>query len=112
MTWLSRGLHEALRAYITDGASPALAIRAAVYEFTEPTVLAAFAQAHAAGADVRIVYHAKGKEGIANEAAIQAANLDRSMLIPRTHPVIAHNKFILRADRNDGAGGRRRAGHT
>jgi len=103
MAWLSRGLHEALIAFITDGASASLAIRAAIYEFTEPTVLAAFAQAHAAGADVRIVYHAKGKEGIANEAAIQAAvqavHLDRSMLIPRTHPVIAHNKFILRADR-------------
>jgi phosphatidylserine/phosphatidylglycerophosphate/cardiolipin synthase-like enzyme len=107
MTWLSRGLHEALIAYITDGASASVAIRAAVYEFTEPTVLAAFAQAHAAGADVRIVYHAKGDEGAANEVAIQAAveavGFDRSMLIPRTHPVIAHNKFIIRADRADDA---------
>ncbi|MEO7262108.1 MAG: phospholipase D-like domain-containing protein [Jatrophihabitantaceae bacterium] len=103
MTWLSRGLHEALCAFITDGASTASAIRAAVYELTEPTVLAAFAQAHAAGADVRIVYHAKGDQGVTNEAAIQAANLDRSMLIPRTHPVIAHNKFIIRAERADDA---------
>lgn len=99
MTWLSRGLHEALCAFITDGASASLVIRAAVYELTEPTVLAAFAQAHAAGADVRIVYHAKGDQGQLNEAAIQAANLDRSMLIPRTRAQIAHNKFIVRADR-------------
>lgn len=102
MRWLSRGLHEALIAFITDGASASLAIRAAVYELTEPTVLAAFAQAHAAGADVRIVYHAKGDQGQLNEAAIEAAGLDRSMLIPRTRAVIAHNKFIIRADR-DGA---------
>lgn len=107
MTWLSRGLYEALIAFLTDGASDSLALRAAVYEFTEPTVLAAFARAHAAGADVRIVYHADGDQGALNEAAIQqavqTANLDRSILIPRTHAVIAHNKFIVRADR-DGAG--------
>ncbi|HEV2886730.1 MAG TPA: phospholipase D-like domain-containing protein [Jatrophihabitans sp.] len=103
LVWLSRGLHEALMAFIADDASPSLALRAAVYEFTEPGVLAAFAQAHAAGADVRIVYHADGDQGQLNETAIQAAvekvNLDRSILIPRTHAVIAHNKFIVRADR-------------
>jgi hypothetical protein len=107
MTWLSRGLHEALIAFLQDGASASLAIRAAVYELTEPTVLKAFAKAHAAGADVRIVYHADGDQGELNEAAIEDAvrnsNLDRSILIPRTHAVIAHNKFIVRADRN-GAG--------
>ncbi len=99
MRWLSRGLHEALIAYITDGAGPSLALRAAVYQFTEPTVLAAFAQAQAAGADVRIIYHADGDEGQANEAAIQAAGLDGATVIPRTHATIAHNKFIVRADR-------------
>ncbi|MEO7260833.1 MAG: phospholipase D-like domain-containing protein, partial [Jatrophihabitantaceae bacterium] len=102
MTWLSRGLHEALIAFLTDDASPSLAIRAAVYELTEPTVLAAFAQAHAAGADVRVVYHAKGEQGQRNEEAIQSAGLDRSTLIPRTRAVIAHNKFIIRADRRAG----------
>jgi phosphatidylserine/phosphatidylglycerophosphate/cardiolipin synthase-like enzyme len=107
MIWLSRGLDEALIAFITDGASASLAIRAAVYEFTEPTVLAAFAQAHAAGADIQVVYHADGDQGALNETAIQqavqASNLDRSILIPRTHAVIAHNKFLVRADR-DAAG--------
>ncbi|HEX8080934.1 MAG TPA: phospholipase D-like domain-containing protein [Jatrophihabitans sp.] len=108
MKWLSRGLHEALIAFITDDTSPSVAIRAAVYEFTEPTVLAAFAQAHAAGADVRIVYHADGEQGHRNEAAIQAAvqavDFDRSVLIPRTRAQIAHNKFIIRADRRAGRG--------
>jgi len=99
MTWLSRGLHEALIAFITRDASPGLAIRAAVYEFTEPAVLAAFAKAREAGADVRIVFHDKGDQGQANEDAIKQANLDPAMLIKRTHPVIAHNKFIIRCDR-------------
>jgi phosphatidylserine/phosphatidylglycerophosphate/cardiolipin synthase-like enzyme len=101
MTWLSRGLHEALIAFVLKDAGPGSALRAAVYEFTEPTVLAAFAQAQAAGADVRIVYHAKGDQGALNEAAIVAAGLDRSMLIPRTHAVIAHNKFLVRCDRSE-----------
>lgn len=108
MTWLSRGLHEALIAFLTAGASASLAIRAAVYEFTEPSVLAAVAQAHAAGADVRVVYHADGDQGALNETAIQAAveasGLDRSILIPRTRAVIAHNKFIVRADRDEAGG--------
>ncbi len=98
MTWLSRGLHEAMIDFIVGGAAPGLVIRAAAYEFTEPTVLAAFAQAQAAGADVRIVYHAKPDDPQTklNQVAIEAAGLDPSILIARTHPTIAHNKFIVR----------------
>jgi phosphatidylserine/phosphatidylglycerophosphate/cardiolipin synthase-like enzyme len=101
MIWLSRGLQEALTGFITAGAAPQLVIRAAAYEFTEPTVLAAFAQAHAAGADVKIIYHDKPNDpqsGL-NEQAIAAANLDPAILIPRHHTTIAHNKFIVRATR-------------
>lgn len=101
MTWLSRGLHEALLAFITTDTSPQLVIRAAVYEFTEPSVLAAFAQAHAAGADVKIVYHDKAgdDQSTLNEKAIADAHLDPGILIPRRHTTIAHNKFIVRATR-------------
>lgn len=101
MVWLSRGLDEALRSFITKDASPQVAIRAAVYEFTEPTIFAALAEAQAAGADVQIVYHDKGDQGATNDKAISDANLDRAILIPRQHPVIAHNKFIVRCDRDD-----------
>ncbi|HZC61447.1 MAG TPA: phospholipase D-like domain-containing protein [Streptosporangiaceae bacterium] len=101
MTWLSRGLHEALCGFITTAASPQLVVRAAAYEFTEPTVLAAFAQAHAAGADVKIIYHDKPNDpqSALNDQAISAAQLDPGMLIARHHPTIAHNKFIVRATR-------------
>jgi hypothetical protein len=101
MVWLSRGLHEALLDFIVRDASPALTIRAAAYEFTEPTVLAAFGQAKAAGADVQIVYHDKpaDPQSALNETAIAAANLDPSLLIARKHPTIAHNKFIVRGSR-------------
>ena len=99
MTWLSRGLHEALLAFITTDASPQLVLRAAAYEFTEPSVLAAFAQAKAAGADVKIIYHDKpgDTQSTLNEQAIADAHLDPTILIPRHHTTIAHNKFIVRA---------------
>jgi phosphatidylserine/phosphatidylglycerophosphate/cardiolipin synthase-like enzyme len=96
MTWLSRGLQEAMIDFITRDAGPDLVLRAAVYEFTEPSVLAAIAQAAIEGADVKVVYHAKGDQGATNEEAITQAQLDRSLLIPRVHPVIAHNKYMVR----------------
>jgi hypothetical protein len=101
MAWLSRGLQEALLAFITDDASPQLVLRVAAYEFTEPTVLAAFAQAHAAGADIQIVYHDKpgDPQSESNEKAIATAHLEPKILIARHHPTIAHNKFIVRATR-------------
>src|SRR3954453_10414338 len=97
MTWLSRGLHEALLAFITRDASQQLALRAAVYEFTEPSVLAAFSKAKAAGADVKIVYHDKpgDDQSALNEKAIADAHFDPGTLIPRRHTTIAHNKFIV-----------------
>lgn len=101
MTWLSRGLHEAMLSFIVTDASPQLALRATAYEFTEPSVLAAFAQAHAAGADVRIIYHAKpgDNQTALNEQAIATAGLDPRILIARHHATIAHNKFVVRATR-------------
>ncbi|HEX6934587.1 MAG TPA: phospholipase D-like domain-containing protein [Streptosporangiaceae bacterium] len=105
MTWLSRGLDEALLAFIGQAAGPGNALRAAVFEFTEPGALAAFQAAHAAGADVQVVYHAKDDStGTSNEHAISASGIDRAILIPRAHPELAHNKFIVYATRDAGGG--------
>jgi phosphatidylserine/phosphatidylglycerophosphate/cardiolipin synthase-like enzyme len=90
-------LAEAIRAYIGQASSGDFALRAAVYEFTEPSVLAAFRAAHEAGADVRIVYHARQDDstGRGNAQAVQDAGLDASILVERTKAKIAHNKFIV-----------------
>lgn len=96
MTWLSRGLDEALLGYIGQAAAPGTALRAAVYEFTEPGAVAAFQQAHERGGDVQIIYHAKNDDtGTGNEQAISASGISRAILTPRRHPEIAHNKFIV-----------------
>lgn len=105
LAWLSRGLMEALVAFIGQAGSAQFALRAAVYEFTQPDVLAAFRAAHDSGADVKIVYHALADgEGNSNRAAIAAAGLDPGIVIPRTKANIAHNKFIVLCTK-DAAGG-------
>jgi phosphatidylserine/phosphatidylglycerophosphate/cardiolipin synthase-like enzyme len=104
LEWLSRGLIEAIVAFIGQASSSDHALRAAVYEFTEPTVLRAFLAAHEAGADVQIVYHASADEtGDGNRLAIATVGLPESILVPRTHAKIAHNKFIVFGSK-DGAG--------
>ena len=104
LTWLSRGLLEAVVAFIAQATSSGHALRAAVYEFTEPAVLRAFLAAHEAGAEVRIVYHASADEtGDGNRVAIATAGLPDSILIRRTQAKIAHNKFIVLCTKNAGA---------
>ena len=73
MVWLSRGLHEAIVAFIGQANSSQWALRAAVYEFTEPGVLGAFKAAHDQGADVQIVYHAKADSDKADEKTLGEA---------------------------------------
>lgn len=105
LTWLSRGLAEAIRGFIGQATTGGHALRAAVYEFTQPDVLAAFKQAHDNGADVQIVYHAKNDStGDDNREAISKAQLPASILIERTKAPIAHNKFIVFCTK-DAAGG-------
>jgi hypothetical protein len=100
LEWLSRGLDEALKEFIAKASSPEFALRAAVYEFTQPRVLDAFAAADAAGADVRIVFHADGEQGDKNREAIAAAGI--TGLVSERHPqTIAHNKFIVLCERDD-----------
>lgn len=96
MSWLSRGLDEALLGFIGQAAAPGAALRAAVFEFSEPGALAAFQAAHERGADVSIVYHAKDDDtGAGNERAIAGSGIDRAILTPRRNPRLAHNKFIV-----------------
>ncbi len=102
LAWLSRGLDEAILAFIAQASSDRFAIRAAFYEFTQPDVLAACAEAGARGADIDIVYHAAADgTGAGNEKAIDAAGLDRGLLRKRTNAKIAHNKFMVLCSRSD-----------
>lgn len=58
--WLSRGLEEALLRFLAQAEGRGWRLRAAVYEFTHPETIQAFASAVERGVDVKIVRHCKG----------------------------------------------------
>jgi len=94
--WLSRGLEEALLAFIGQAVDSRFALRAAMYEFEYRPVLDAFRIARDAGADVKIVVdNVRGRNTARdNTIAIAAAGIG-DLTIPRTRISIAHNKFIV-----------------
>ena len=57
--WLSRGLEEAMLAFLAKAKDKNYAIRASVYEFTYVPVITGFVEALERGADVQIIHHAK-----------------------------------------------------
>ena len=102
--WLSRGLEEALLAFIGSATGPQFAIRASVYEFNYPMALDAFRAAADRGVDVKIVYDRRGpasndpdrpKVWQVTEPAVTRAGLDPFMIARRTNSAISHNKFVV-----------------
>ena len=96
--WLSRGLEEALLAFIGQASSPRWSLRGALYEFTYAPVLDAFRVASQSGADVQLVVDAVGAPSAepskSNAPAITAAGIG-GLIFPRQHVSIAHNKFVV-----------------
>lgn len=95
--WLSRGLLEALLAFVGRADGPDFALHAAIYEFQWPEALAAFGAAAQVGAHVNVLYHAIGEEESTtrkNRAAIDAAGI-AAICRPRTTGNLMHNKFVV-----------------
>lgn len=99
--WLSRGLYEALVAYI-EGCVPGKdALRIAAYEFAFVPLLKVIKAAVDRGVDIQISYDGRAKKGgnpgKANRDAVQAVGLTAACT-ERTKPktVISHNKFIVK----------------
>jgi phosphatidylserine/phosphatidylglycerophosphate/cardiolipin synthase-like enzyme len=102
MKWLSRGLFEALTAFIGRAAradARDYALRAALYEFKYLPVGKAFAAARKAGADVDIRYEAQAyKED--NEGMIARAKIKGITTPQRSRGGIRHNKFVVLIHKN------------
>jgi phosphatidylserine/phosphatidylglycerophosphate/cardiolipin synthase-like enzyme len=109
LTWLSRGLEEALIAFIGQAKGSGWGLRAAIYELQYAPVLEAFGAAARAGADVKVVFDdidnsepATDKHGpvesqpsTSNLKAIKDAGIE-DLCIPRKNSkYISHNKFIV-----------------
>ncbi|MFL5341387.1 MAG: phospholipase D-like domain-containing protein [Gemmataceae bacterium] len=119
--WLSRGLEEAMFAFIRQAVGPRFGLRAAVYEFSYLPAVAEFAAALETGADVRIIHHAKRtrhqelRRGAAQtvetpddvaraaDAAIRQVGIKqwkntarwKDAFTERIDTTISHNKFIV-----------------
>jgi len=102
MKWLSRGLYEALIAFIGRAKNEHFALRCAFYEFRYLPVAIVLRKVVDAGADVKIVYDAESSYKEENEQTLMRASLLQSDIrIPRTvSEGIRHNKFIVLLEDN------------
>lgn len=99
--WLSRGLYEALVAFVESADPVRESLRVAAYEFAFAPFLTVLKAAVDRGVDIKIVYDGREKDGgapgVPNRAAVAAAGLS-SVSVERTKPKssISHNKFIVK----------------
>ncbi|MFF1780783.1 phospholipase D-like domain-containing protein [Streptomyces virginiae] len=89
--WLSRGLEEALLAFIGTADGDRGQLRAALYEFEYLPVLTAFRVAADTGVDVRLVVF----DHPHNREAVAAAGIEDLVVTWRTRATIPHNKFVV-----------------
>lgn len=97
--WLSRGLEEALLAFIASARDKSFSLRGSFYEFSHTPVIDALALASKRCKDVKLVIdmrvNASGPHA-SNKANVAAAGLTNHV-IPRTASPnsISHNKFLI-----------------
>ena len=98
LRWLSRGLVEALEAFVRRADGKRFALHAAIYEFEYDDVLRVFKAVAANGAKVRIVVDAipRDKRGALEEnaEAIERVGIKR-LTKGRTKGSIMHDKFVV-----------------
>jgi phosphatidylserine/phosphatidylglycerophosphate/cardiolipin synthase-like enzyme len=95
--WLSRGLLEAMVAFIGRADGPKFGLYGAIYEFQWPEALQAIRKAKLNQAKVRILYDdipGDRKPGPKNEEAIGEEHIS-SICKARTVGTIMHNKFLV-----------------
>ncbi len=95
--WLSRGLQEALFAFL-DAARPGDELKVAIYELEEEAVVKRLAAARERGVRVRLVYHARPGDDQTEENELRVASLalpPGDVKARSRVPNISHNKFAL-----------------
>jgi phosphatidylserine/phosphatidylglycerophosphate/cardiolipin synthase-like enzyme len=101
LAWLSRGLEEAILAFMQQAKDESWGLHAAVYEFQKPNLLQGLKDALDRRVDVQVVYHyrhknAKDHTWTENEEAAEKAGLAKVCTKRTQDPgVIMHNKFIV-----------------
>jgi hypothetical protein len=90
--WLSRGLEEALLAFVGQATDDTCELHGAFYEFQLPAVLEAFKVAQAAGATVKLIVDGHNPK---NRQAVTDTEIDGLITRWRMNAVIPHNKFLV-----------------
>lgn len=96
--WLSRGLFEAMLAFIESASDSSYQLRVAAYEFHYEPVLMALKAAKERGVDVKVVFdNRKSSPGEKNDQAVRKVGIS-SICTRResNRSYISHNKFIVR----------------
>lgn len=94
MAWLSRGLFEALVAFIREAKDPSYRLVGALYEVRYAPVLEAMRAAIASGANVNVLYD-QPTYGEKNLAYITGAGLHAHFVPRRGDKSEKHNKFLV-----------------
>ena len=94
MKWLSRGLYEALIAFIDRAKGPAFSLRGAFYEFRYLPVGKALKKAAQAGADVKVLYD-KPSYGPKNRAMVSKAGIKTLCRERSGNKSEKYNKFLV-----------------
>jgi phosphatidylserine/phosphatidylglycerophosphate/cardiolipin synthase-like enzyme len=94
--WLSRGLEEALLAFVRRAQGEEFELYGAVYELEYPSVILALRTAEKSGARVRVIFDAIPGNGPAEEnwEHITEGKI-KSLVVPRTEGTLMHNKFFV-----------------
>ena len=95
--WLSRGLEEALIAFIGEAKGEDYSLRVAAYEFDHVPVIQALYNASQTGADVKIVYD-RSKRGpweSTDNATAKVPGIEKLMIPRSANSSIKHNKYIV-----------------
>ncbi|MCY7422139.1 MAG: phospholipase D-like domain-containing protein [Chitinophagaceae bacterium] len=100
--WLSRGLYEAMTAFITSCKPGKHSLRIAAYEFNYEPFLQVISDTIKAGVDIKIIYDAKGAvPGVKNTALVTKFGLTSNSTKRTVTPsAISHNKFMVKLDKN------------
>jgi phosphatidylserine/phosphatidylglycerophosphate/cardiolipin synthase-like enzyme len=99
--WLSRGLYEAMAAFVESAEPGKHALRIAAYEFRYEPFLQVLKDAIDRGVDIRIIYDArKEKPRDANREAVRNVGLEDACTERTTNAsALSHNKFIVKLER-------------
>jgi hypothetical protein len=95
--WLSRGLEEAMLAFIAEAKNKNYSLRVAAYEFDHVPVIQALFDASERGADVKIVYDrsTRGPWESTDRAVAKVPGVEKLMIPRSSNSSIKHNKYIV-----------------